>query len=106
MVKKNKLLDDYLDDLDLDDDLKKRFPNAESAPKSEGIYYFIKNNSIQYVGKSNNLKNRIRTHLSYSRTYKSNKIVETPFRESEKCVSHAWYAYPILSVPYNSGWNY
>ena len=66
-------LNSYLNGLD--DDLKKRFPNAESAPKSEGIYYFIKNNSIQYVGKSNNLKNRIRTHLSYSRTYKSNKIV-------------------------------
>ena len=35
----------------------------------------MQNNKIQYVGKSNNLRNRIGSHLSYARSYKSNKIV-------------------------------
>ena len=32
---------------------------------------------MQYIGKSNNLKSRINSHLSHSRSYKSNKIVNS-----------------------------
>ena len=59
----------------VDDNFKEIF-SYDEIPNSIGIYYFMKNNKIQYVGKSNNLKNRVGSHLSYSRSYKSNKIVK------------------------------
>ena len=59
---------------EVDDELKVQF-SYEDIPNSIGIYCFLQNNKIQYVGKSNNLRNRIGSHLSYARSYKSNKIV-------------------------------
>ena len=45
-------------------------------PSSPGIYKFCNSEKkIIYVGKSKNLRNRLNSHLSYSRSYKSNKIV-------------------------------
>ena len=59
---------------EVDDELKVQF-TYQNIPNSIGIYCFLQNNKIQYVGKSNNLRNRIGSHLSYARSFKSNKIV-------------------------------
>ena len=58
----------------VDDELKVQF-SYQNIPNSIGIYCFLQNHKIQYVGKSNNLRNRIGSHLSYARSFKSNKIV-------------------------------
>ena len=58
----------------VDDQLKVKF-SYEDIPNTVGIYCFLQNNKIQYVGKSNNLRNRIGSHLSYARSFKSNKII-------------------------------
>jgi len=39
------------------------------------VYIFKDNENYTYIGKSSNLKKRIQSHLSYSRSYKSNKII-------------------------------
>ena len=87
-------LNSYLNGLD--DDLKERFPNAESAPKSEGIYYFLKDNSIQYVGKSNNLKNRIKLHntgkgAKFTRGRKWKLIYKEKFISKNKAILREYY---------------
>ena len=64
----------YLNSIDLH--LKNKF-KIENIPNTYGVYIFSNKKNIQYVGKSNNLKNRINSHLSYSRSYKSNKIVNS-----------------------------
>ncbi len=64
----------YLNSIDLH--LKNKF-KIENIPNTHGVYIFSNKKNIQYVGKSNNLKNRINSHLSYSRSYKSNKIVNS-----------------------------
>lgn len=58
----------------VDESLKNKF-KYKSFPPTNGVYLFSHNDSVQYVGKSKNLRNRLNSHLSYSRSYKSNKIV-------------------------------
>ena len=58
----------------VDESLKNKF-KYKSFPHTNGVYLFSHNDSVQYVGKSKNLRNRLNSHLSYSRSYKSNKIV-------------------------------
>ncbi|MGA1478467.1 MAG: exonuclease domain-containing protein [Candidatus Actinomarina sp.] len=54
--------------------VKKKF-NITDLPSCAGVYLFKNNENYVYIGKSSNLKKRIQSHLSYSRSYKSNKIV-------------------------------
>ena len=54
--------------------IKKKF-NIGNLPDSAGVYIFKDNENYTYIGKSSNLKKRIQSHLSYSRSYKSNKII-------------------------------
>ena len=65
-------VDRYLNSVD--SDLINKF-NLNNIPSSHGVYIFSNEQNIKYIGKSNNLKNRINSHLSYSRSFKSNKIV-------------------------------
>jgi DNA polymerase-3 subunit epsilon len=67
-------VNEFLSSIDLN--LKKKF-NLQNIPTSHGVYIFSNNRTLKYVGKSSNLKNRINSHLSHSRSYKSNKIVNT-----------------------------
>ena len=60
----------------IDSNLKSKF-SIKNIPNTHGVYIFSNNKNVQYIGKSNNLKNRINSHLSYSRSYKSNKIVNS-----------------------------
>jgi len=57
-----------------DSTIKKKF-NIGKLPDSAGVYIFKDNENYTYIGKSSNLKKRIQSHLSYSRSYKSNKII-------------------------------
>ena len=57
-----------------DTTIKKKF-NIGKLPDSAGVYIFKDNENYTYIGKSSNLKKRIQSHLSYSRSYKSNKII-------------------------------
>jgi len=54
--------------------IKKKY-NIGNLPDSAGVYIFKDNENYTYIGKSSNLKKRIQSHLSYSRSYKSNKII-------------------------------
>ena len=65
-------LNDYI--LGIDNNLKNKY-KIKKIPSSPGIYLFYKDEKLQYVGKSRNLKNRVNSHLSFSRSFKSNKIV-------------------------------
>jgi len=59
-----------------DSNLKNKF-NLQNIPTSHGVYVFSNNKILKYVGKSSNLRNRVNSHLSHSRSYKSNKIVNS-----------------------------
>ena len=67
-----KNLNDFI--LGIDKNLKNKY-NIKEIPSGPGIYLFLKDQKLQYIGKSKNLKNRISSHLSFSRSFKSNKIV-------------------------------
>ena len=67
-------INNFLNSVDLH--LKNKF-NIKNIPNTFGVYMFSNKENVQYVGKSNNLRNRINSHLSYSRSYKSNKIVNS-----------------------------
>jgi DNA polymerase-3 subunit epsilon len=60
----------------IDSHLKNKF-SIKDIPNTHGVYIFSNNKNVQYIGKSNNLKTRINSHLSHSRSYKSNKIVNS-----------------------------
>ena len=62
--------------ISIDSNLKNKF-KLQNIPTSHGVYVFSNNKTLKYVGKSSNLKNRINSHLSHSRSYKSNKIVNS-----------------------------
>lgn len=65
-------LNNYI--MGIDKKLKDKYKIKE-IPSMPGVYFFLKDENIQYVGKSKNLKNRLSSHLSFSRTFKSNKII-------------------------------
>jgi len=67
-------INNFLNSVDLH--LKNKF-NIKNIPNTFGVYMFSNKENVQYVGKSNNLRSRINSHLSYSRSYKSNKIVNS-----------------------------
>ena len=67
-------VNEYLNSVD--SNLKNKF-NLQNIENSHGVYIFSNDKTIKYVGKSSNLKNRINSHLSRSRSYKSNKIVNS-----------------------------
>jgi len=67
-------VNNYLNSIDTH--LKSKF-SIKDIPNTHGVYIFSNNKNVQYIGKSNNLKTRINSHLSYSRSYKSNKIVNS-----------------------------
>ena len=67
-------VNEYLNSID--SNLKNKF-NLQNIESSHGVYVFSSDKTIRYVGKSSNLKNRINSHLSNSRSYKSNKIVNS-----------------------------
>lgn len=63
----------------IDKNLKNKF-KIQNIPSAPGVYLFLKEEKIQYIGKSKNLKNRVSSHLSFSRSFKSNRIVNASNR--------------------------